>query len=280
MARAPLSAYRVPRSKRRVPRPAQPDGMRIRYFADLRDILSRAHALVLKELGPLLAELAPEDRKDARFDADSTSRIRRAVRRIADKFAEELPPRRYATLTRQVAKATSDFQRNQLITQVKAAIGIDPIIRDEKLAESVSEFVKTNVELIKTLPETYFKEVEERVTSRVREGMRASEIAGDLEERYGVTESRARLIANDQVGKFYGELNDTRYQELGVTRAVWRTVRDNRVRETHQDLEGQSYELGVGLEDPQTGETVIPGQAINCRCYGEPDIEALLGGGS
>jgi SPP1 gp7 family putative phage head morphogenesis protein len=109
------------------------------------------------------------------------------------------------------------------------------------------------------------------VVAALRNGDRADEIADDLVDRYGVSESRAQLIARDQIGKLNGELNQVRQEELGVTDFIWRTERDNRVRPEHAALEGKQYTWAQG--HPTEG---IPGEPINCRCFPEPVLDEIL----
>jgi SPP1 gp7 family putative phage head morphogenesis protein len=91
-------------------------------------------------------------------------------------------------------------------------------------------FAAANVQLVKKVPQQFFDEVGTRVVQASAPVERAEDLQQDIEDRYGVSESRARLIARDQVGKLYGELNKARQQDLGIERFTWRTVGDERVR--------------------------------------------------
>lgn len=270
----PLSAYTLPRHRPRSPRQAQPDTVRLYYLSALRSFLAKVHALIAQEVVPVLLEIAPEP---LRADADDESKVKAALDRVAEKLNKDLPASRFLTLSREVARRTDEFQKQQLFQQVKAAIGLDPLINDKGLEQKARDFVKENAALIKTVPTEYLADIEKRALDGVRAGQRASDIAAGLEERYGVAESRAQLIANTQVGAFFGEVNDLRLRNLGVTQAIWRTVKDNRVRDSHAHLDGRTYDLGVGLYDEQLGETILPGQALNCRCDNDPDFTTLLG---
>ena len=56
-----------------------------------------------------------------------------------------------------------------------------------------------------------------------------------------------------------------------VFHQMWRTVGDNRVRETHRELNGQSFRWDEPPEcDP--GHHALPGGIWNCRCWAEPVI--------
>jgi SPP1 gp7 family putative phage head morphogenesis protein len=126
------------------------------------------------------------------------------------------------------------------------------------------------VALIKSIPQQYFGDIEKRITAGVRSGTRWEDLAQELQDRYDVSESRAALIARDQVGKFYGELNEVRQTALGVKSFIWRTANDERVREEHADLEGETFDWDT---PPSEG---IPGEAVNCRCFAEPVLDDLL----
>lgn len=65
---------------------------------------------------------------------------------------------------------------------------------------------------------------------------------------------------------------------------VWRTARDERVRATHAEMDGQKRAFGVPFDSPSGAKLLYPGdpdapasETINCRCYREPAIDYLQG---
>jgi SPP1 gp7 family putative phage head morphogenesis protein len=271
--RAPLAAFATSKRRRPVRRQLQPDSIRLFYFSRLRALMAEAHALVTEDLLPLVHELRPEH-----SDATAAARVRAAVHGIAARFARNITPGKLAPLAAQVAQRTSDFQKAQLTAQFKDVLTVAPFIHDVGLATAAEAFTTENIALIRTVPERYFAELADTVGSMIETGARAATIAAEIERRYEVSETNAARIANDQVGKFFGDLNDTRQRALGLTQAVWATARDNRVRDAHRNLNGQVYKLGEGLVNPDTGERILPGQDVNCRCQGLPDVDQLLDG--
>lgn len=287
----PLTAYSFARTRRPLRRQLQPDAVRLFYFSALRALMAKAHAMVTAELLPLVHELRPDDRQDAthgdgwlrlvdplHIDASDEERIRSTVQRLAKQFSRSLTPNKLKPLAEQVAKRTADFQKAQLQGQLQQVLSVAPFIRDEGLAIASAKFTTENVSLIKTVPERYFAQLEQVVVDGVAAGSRAGTIANEIEERYGVAESNALRIANDQVGKFYGELNQTRQEELGITGYVWNSAHDNRVRDEHRQLDGsaQAWDSppeGGGTDAAEPGH---PGSGINCRCFASPDVSDLL----
>lgn len=64
--------------------------------------------------------------------------------------------------------------------------------------------------------------------------------------------------------RFRQRLDKERQQSIGLTHYVWRTVGDDRVRDSHAALDGRTFAWGEGLE---------PGQDFGCRCTAEPSGE-------
>jgi len=88
-------------------------------------------------------------------------------------------------------------------------------------------------------------------------------------ERILVTaENHARFIAHDQINKLNGRLNQTRQEAAGITSFIWRTQQDDRVRPSHEEIEGQQFKWAEGA--PGIG---LPGEPYNCRCSAAPVID-------
>jgi SPP1 gp7 family putative phage head morphogenesis protein len=169
-----------------------------------------------------------------------------------------------------VAEELARFHAAQLNAQLRAAVGVDVVGSEPWLGPAIDEFTAENVALIKSIPTRFFDDLETHLKRELADGARWEQLTALVEERYGVAKSRAELIARDQAGKFFGDLNRVRQTDLGIERFVWRTMRDNRVREEHEERDGETY----FWKDPPDGET--PGEPVLCRCYAEPDLSGLL----
>lgn len=168
----------------------------------------------------------------------------------------------------QVAK----YQKKQLDKQIRRALGVDLLLRDRHLQGKLENFAAENASLIKTLQEDLHNHVEKLVTRAISDGRRHEDVAEEIESRFEIGERHSRLIARDQLGKLYGQVNAARQQELGIRRFIWRTVDDERTRDEHAELERRSDPERGGepfdYDDPPNGE--LPGEPIQCRCYAEP----------
>ena len=87
-----------------------------------------------------------------------------------------------------------------------------------------------------------------------------------------MSERDAERIARDQVLKLNADLTHDRLKSLGVERATWRTMRDNRVSDDCLDKEGVVYDMATGIDGEFPGS-----EHPMCRCWGEPDFSGLVG---
>jgi SPP1 gp7 family putative phage head morphogenesis protein len=266
---------------RPMPAQQQPDLARAEYWRDLKGYVHDAHGLALAHLAPVLAELREQRVDSLRLDA-SPDQVRRALAAAARELVAGTTNAQLSGWARKIGTKVSDFQRQQLRRQFSAGLGIDilgaAVLKTEPyLKGQIESFTEDNVAYIRTVSSRYFGDLEEKVVEAIRRGTRADELAKLIQARTGVAESDAARIANDQTGKFFGKLNEVRQTALGVDRYTWRTMRDNRVRiepVSHVTREGVIFLwASPPSEDAYDGH---PGHPINCRCWADPDVSALL----
>lgn len=129
----------------------------------------------------------------------------------------------------------------------------------------VAAWAAENAKLVRSsIDEQYAADVAKHVAEAVAAGKTPEEIAQILRDRFGVRESRARLIASDQIGKLAANINETRQRESGVRYYRWRTRGDDRVRPEHAARDGKIF----AWDSPPAGGH--PGSEVNCRCHAEP----------
>jgi len=262
-----ISKQLMPRRQRRarLPRKQHPDAIARDYFARLRPILEAARRRVLAEVGPLLDHLAAEGRA-ARTDAQraDASSFNDAMDRVSRAFFDGLNVAQIEALAREYADKTTAFEKEQAQRLNRAAFGVDVIGNDPNLSGRVGNFIAENVALIKSIPSQFFDDVEKQIMRAVSNGASAEQLAAVLKDRFGVAEDRARFIARDQVGKFFGQVTEARQRSMGVTKYVWRTSNDERVRPEHAAREGEVFEWSSPPEGGHPGEDFqcFPGETV------------------
>lgn len=253
----------------RLGRMAHPTRIAATYSKRIREgILADAQALVRKVLVPVVEHLAGQEGDRISHDASEPPKpgdVGAAVDTIEKELASKWTRERIGKVVTPIAQNLESFQATQLNRVLRPLVSVDVVGAEPWLDSTIATFTRENVALIKSIPTRLFSDLEQVITQGLSDGDRWEDLAGEIEDRFSVSESRAELIARDQAGKFFGDLNRVRQDDLGITEFVWRTMNDNRVREEHADREGETYEWSA---PPEGG----PGEPVLCRCYAEPVI--------
>lgn len=276
----------------RMARQQQPDVIRLEYFKAIRaaavEPCIRALAGVHDELLRLLADERQKSGKDdsaqiafARQDAnDNEKRSHDLIERIRRRAAQEVSSRELAEVAEKFGKRTAAFSRQQLDRQVRQATGVPLSALERPTVDRIPAFTTTNVDLIKTVPDRYFDALKTAVSQAYEEGWGVDRLSDEIAFRGEVADSDARRIARDQIGKLNAQVNQDRQESLGVTSYTWRGALDARERDSHRSLEGQVFEWdsdGAPGADVDGGPA-HPGEAICCRCFSEPNLQAIIDG--
>lgn len=266
----------IPRRLRRPPRMIRPAAIERKFRERLLEIIARVQREWEKTILPHLPGLVQEAAA-GRPKADSTH---------ADQWADEAA-RLIAALRLNLGRGKPDTMRlteafaddignwNDIEWRktLKAVLGVDIIQAEPWLRPELAGWAKENASLITSLEGEAVADVERWTLRGLRSGQRHEQIRDKILERFEVSESRAALIARDQVSKINGELTQRRQTALGVTEYVWRTSGDERVRESHREKNGKTFKWS---EPP--ADTGHPGDDFQCRCTAEPVLEGLLAG--
>ena len=280
---------RKPRQRRRPPVWQYPRAIEAKYATFLAGIVNHL-ASVTKAALPSIERIVAERDQENRLDAWTES-LDTVLEALKLKFGIAISPSKLNTYLADVGQKTSKWNDAQWQNSLKAMLGVDVYSPERFLASHIKAFVNENATLITKLTEGTYHDVAQVLTAGIRRGDRVETIKkellswSDLESgRFRKAETRARLIARDQIGKLNGELTMNRQTALGITEYTWRTSMDERVRgnpsglypksdPSHYDREGKVYKWA---SPPEGGH---PGEAIQCRCWAEPifDEEELAG---
>lgn len=285
---------------RRLRKQAQPRALEGRYRAQLKRRMRKIHRLLLeemqKEVKPRRPEINARALEQARSDAaeltvlsgtagepeedalvllclglhrlDGQQSDTNALMRVIDlveRAVRAIPVGIAAvgSLAADVLRFTSRSVTRQLLT----IAGIDVTETAGQTAELLEEWAQNNVELITSLDDRYFDDIRTAVLETVGQGHSTRALSKAISERYGVTRSRADLIATDQVGTLNGQITQHRQTTLGVEKYTWSDSNDSRVRPKHRELDGTVRKWSE--PHPTEGH---PGTAIRCRCSAIPVI--------
>lgn len=242
-------------------------GVQAWYQAELDALVRALHDDVRRTV---LAAYSVAEPVELAVDADKPKNPSLFIRRAFDKLGRKWTLR-LDTLSLDLSRrfARKSFAVTQ--TQMKAAFkDAGFTVKFQPTPGSVAAYhavAAEQVNLIKSIPAQYLKDVQSKVWASVMKGADMHELSDSLHKTYGVSRDRAALIARDQNAKAKAIIEKTRRQELGIVKAIWMHSSGGRVpRATHIAMDGKLYDLAVGMWDAHEGKYVLPGELINCRC--------------
>ena len=242
-------------------RPIRPNaGLSARYRKALEPVIAE---MVKSAIYWLTAGMNKHGSRMAN-DASPSIEIRRIINNLAKRWQGRFDNMAKEIATAMIAgqyKATDNAFQNALRDAGwTVKMKMTPAILD-----SLSASIVENVNLIKSIPDTYFSKIESIVMRNYASGGDTFAIKNELIALTGVTKKRAALIARDQVSKANSNVNKTRALEVGITDAIWmHSHAGKEPRQSHVKANGKQFKLAEGcLID---GQYIQAGELINCRC--------------
>lgn len=160
----------------------------------------------------------------------------------------------------------------QAYLTLKDAITIEPKLSPEMKEDLKREYTE-NVELsIKKFTNQQIIELREIVEENQFKRNSNESLIKQIQDRYGVKESKARFLARQETSLLTAKYRKLRYLDAGVTKYRWSTSHDDRVRKMHKDLDGQIFSFDNPPIVNKKGERKNPGEDFGCRCIAIPII--------
>lgn len=206
-----------------------------------------------------------------RIDAGETDELARILAELNATVLSKVEERKVKDTANKYARRTAAQSKEQLQRRIRAALGRDIFSAEPGFRSQFEAFINTNATLVKGLTDESQSRLARKTFAAIQNGTLGNEFADQLRSEFDFTENRAKLIARDQITKFYGQQNNLRAQAMGLKRYRWATSGDERVRPEHARLEGKIFEYD-GPGAPGIGH---PGQDIQCRCGDDPIFEDL-----
>ena len=155
---------------------------------------------------------------------------------------------------------------------IKATLGID--IREDYYlggfyAKQLEKWVQDNVALIKTIPDDTLDKMRDIIYDGFTKGNTTTRMVKEIQQTYGISRRRAELIARDQTAKLNGQIQRAQQMDAGIQEYIWCSTGDERVRESHAELNGHKFRWDNPPENSD-GRACHPGEDYQCRCIARP----------
>lgn len=246
--------------------------------------ISRQYMRLLKEAIeeeiPVLKEQIMKERGTYRADyhTDGINDVMILLESVLNKIQKRFEDKTQGFGLRRKLEALAKMTRKLTIREWKKAVdktlGIN-IMEDYYMGEffriAMDRWVDENVSLIRTIPTETLGDMRAIVRNGFVNGKSATGIMKEIQHKYNVEKSHARLIARDQIGKLNASVNEAQQRDAGIEEYIWDDCGDGRVRESHKALNGHRFRWDdPPVVDVKTGRRCHPGQDYQCRCRAKP----------
>ncbi len=255
-----------PRAARYARSPKPPAAQVLAYRLVLGRVAAGYAKLVREILFPVLDRFTTDDSAGhVRSDAQKDDA---ALRRLRTRVSDLTEGRRLRGATTRVGKATERHSRTE-----HERIGIKLRETRPALGAIIERWRDRNVALVRSLFNREIVKLER--TLEQGEGIQVQALRSQIEERLGVTRSKAELLARDQVLKLNGQLTHELQTAAGIEEYIWTTGGDERVRASHAELDGTRQRWDTPPVVSDDGRTGHPGDDFQCRCTAFPVLPEL-----
>ena len=148
----------------------------------------------------------------------------------------------------------------------KTGINVTDLIAKEGMKSTTNALVAETSQWIKTLRDDTFQKFTNNTLFAMSQGESLDTIVSQFDDVVSERKNHAKFLARNQVQNYNSITTKIRAQNLGITKAVWETAGDERVRPSHEDREGKEFDLAEGLYSDIDGLYLLPGTDYNCRC--------------
>jgi len=268
----------------------------LEYYRGLKKYANFIKEYVRKNLLPTLERLKPQYTQDGYVDdiGEVLSRMRTAL-------LNNIP----VSLSSQMVNGIEAKNRSKFSSILKSSFGVDVegVLVNEGIKDLTQAQIAKNATLIKSIPDEFIKDIETTIYNGVTSGLDYATIAKqingikDISSSFGKLDNRVKMIARNETSTITSQINQKRFQELGVDLYIWRTSQDERVRgekggkypdakPSHAVMDGKvcrwddptvyADSLKQAKEGKWKKRSSIgaplqhPGEPILCRCFAEP----------
>ena len=225
------------------------------YAAAVKDMLREIRATVARDVIPAYA--AREALVSDAVTVDAIADWFLALNGMRDRLTRAAILRIRSVITGESERHT---KRWNAVINAQIKVDLSNVVRQEALENYLDAVAMRSAGLITAVYDDTVRAVATLTQQAVLNGVPVNTLRKQIQERMQISSKRASLIARDQVATLTSELNHIRQEQAGVLKYEWSTSGDSRVRDLHEEFDGNTY---TWAKPPRDGH---PGAAINCRC--------------
>lgn len=266
---------------------AYPHGVEAKFYRQLKSFFKPLTDYVNKYINENLEPLLRGDSDNVRLDTIPGSSYRGMVYNLEEWLTAYMPDiseiknlsnNIILTSLGKTADEAMDFETTQFQKTIEKGIHVNLPTSAEWWNNMKSSWAEDNYTLITSNAKKFVSEINTLTEQAIVNGMSPAKLKSQIKKATeGLSDKHCKLLARDQMGKLNGQITQAQMEEIDLEMYVWDTSMDDRVRESHQLMQGVlcrwddasvcSYDNGKTWEPRPAGAIDLhPGQDIQCRC--------------
>jgi SPP1 gp7 family putative phage head morphogenesis protein len=171
------------------------------------------------------------------------------------------------------------YNKQQIYAPIAEALGVDTkaLIARDGMTPQINALILESTQWANKLRDDTLEFFTAGVLRQMALGKSLDQITKEFTGEVKSRKNHAKFIARQQVSTFNAMATKIRHQKIGIEKGIWITGRDERVRESHKDRDGDEFDLSVGLYSSIDKKTLFPGIDYNCRCTYRAVIDDFAG---
>ena len=148
-------------------------------------------------------------------------------------------------------------------------LSVQPNFTDQQRENIAKAYTENMEKYVVSFTENQVKDLRVFMEDSIATGNRASSVVKELQERYGISQRKAKFLAKQETRLLSTQYLHERAKVSGCKRFRWSSSHDSRVRADHKRLDGQVFtfdNLPVIYSGKKGDERGLAGQAYGCRC--------------
>jgi len=208
--------------------------------------------------------------------------------RVRRKLLKQFDDPRIEQLAKKYTGKVDKRNKAEFYRRASEKIGIsrEELEATEGLTSQINAYQLETMQWVKKMRDDTLQQWTSNTLRQMAEGKGLPEILKQFDGMVEQRKGHAKMVARTQISTFNSLTSKIRAQNLGITKAIWVSSRDERVRgnpsgkypnakPSHYDLDGVEFDLSKGAYI--NGQYLLPGTVPNCRCTAImviPEMEA------
>lgn len=156
------------------------------------------------------------------------------------------------------------------------SITVTPELSKKQRAKIAEEYTENMRLYIKEWTEKEIVTLRKTVQKSAMGGNRYETLVKQIQNRYDVSQNKAKFLARQETSILMSEFKKVRYQDAGSEEYIWGCVagsKNHPVRPMHKRLEGKRFRWNTPPVVNMKGDRKNPGCDYGCRCFAKPVVK-------